>query len=449
MGTLLPDRHPNRDFFILDVSDAAPKDDMASMEHPVFSLSVKPDMRELEYHHDGKRIVVVPSGKGLATIMDKDVLLYCISKLVHDINAGNEVSPWVDLTAHELLVATNWRTNRESYKRFEDALDRLRGTTIKTNVKTGDHVQTRGFGLIDEYEIVRRDEVGEDGPFGRMARVRIKVSDWTFRAVQGMEVLTINPQYFRLRRPLERRIYELARKHVGVDRGVAIPYALSSGEMIALPGAVRKRREAQRRAAKVLSRRKRGSKRYAKARERQARLRARDARTRAHVAHVLSRQLVRSYGLVAIEDLKIRNMTASAKGTVEEPGSRVAQKSGLNRAILNIGWYALERMLAYKLEETGGLLVKVPAAYSSQTCAACGHVDARSRESQAIFCCTACGEATNADTNAAKTILARALRGQTEDGRENIPFLDVEASASAAFEASTRFIPQRLDVAAE
>lgn len=215
MGNLLPDRHPNRDFFILDVSDAAPKDDMVSMEHPIFSLSVKPDMRELEYRHDGKRVIVVPSGKGLATIMDKDILLYCISKLVHQLNAGNEISPWVELTAHEVMVATNWRTNRESYQRFEDALDRLRGTTIKTDIPTGDHRQTRGFGLIDEYEITRRDESGEESVFGRMMRVRVKISDWTFRAVQGMEVLTINPQYFRLRRPLERRIYELARKHVG------------------------------------------------------------------------------------------------------------------------------------------------------------------------------------------------------------------------------------------
>jgi len=215
MGTLLPDRHPNRDFFILDVSDAAPKDDMVSMEHPVFSLSTKPDMRELEYEHDGKRLVIVPSGKGLATIMDKDVLLYCISKLVHDLNAGREISQWVDLSAHEIMVGTNWRTNKESYQRLEDALDRLRGTTIKTNIKTGDHTQIRGFGLIDEYEIIRRTADGEVGPFGRMIRVRIKVSDWTFRAVQGMEVLTINPAYFRLRRPLERRIYELARKHVG------------------------------------------------------------------------------------------------------------------------------------------------------------------------------------------------------------------------------------------
>lgn len=218
MGNLLPDRHPNRDFFILDVSDAAPKDDMASMEHPVFSLSVKPDMRELEYAHDGKRVVVVPSGKGLATIMDKDILLYCISKLVHQINAGETISQWVELTAHEVMVATNWRTNRESYQRFEDALDRLRGTTIKTNIKTGDHTQIRGFGLIDEYQIDRKDEDGELSAFGRMMQVRIKVSDWTFRAVQGMEVLTINPNYFRLRRPLERRIYEIARKHVG-DQG--------------------------------------------------------------------------------------------------------------------------------------------------------------------------------------------------------------------------------------
>ncbi len=218
MGKMLPDRHPNKDFFILDVSNAAPKDDMASMEHPVYSLSVKPDMRELDYTYDGKRVQIVPSGKGLATIMDKDILLYCISKLVHQLNAGDNISPWVEMSAHEAMVATNWRTNRESYQRFEDALDRLRGTTIKTDIPTGDFKQKRGFGLIDEYEITRRDEDGEESVFGRMTRIRIRVSDWTFRAVQGMEVLTISPKYFRLRRPLERRIYELARKHVG-DQG--------------------------------------------------------------------------------------------------------------------------------------------------------------------------------------------------------------------------------------
>ena len=215
MGTRLPDRHPNKEYFILDVTEASPKDDLASMEHPVFSLSVKPDMRELEYEHNGTRLRVVPSGKGLATIMDKDILLYCISKLVHDMNRGELAGPTVEMTAHEVMVGTNWRTAKASYQRFEDALVRLRGTTIVTDLKTGGHTQTKGFGLIDAFEIDRKDEDGELSPFGRMTKVRITVSDWTYRAVTGMEVLSINADYFRLRRPLERRLYELARKHVG------------------------------------------------------------------------------------------------------------------------------------------------------------------------------------------------------------------------------------------
>ncbi len=235
MGQLLPDRHPNRDFFILDVADAAPKDDMASMEHPVFSLSVKPDMRELNYEHGDNRLRVVPSGRGLATIMDKDILLYCISKLVHRLNGGEEITPWVELTAHEVMVATNWRTNRESYQRFEDALIRLKGTVILTDIRTGEHLQTRGFGLIEEFEIDRKGRDGKLSPFGRMTKIRIRVSDWTFRAVKGMEVLTINPQYFRLRRPLERRIYELARKHAGEPRrgraGTPGPFKIGLGKL--------------------------------------------------------------------------------------------------------------------------------------------------------------------------------------------------------------------------
>jgi plasmid replication initiation protein len=215
MGRRLPDRHPDRDFFILDVTEAAPKDDMASMEHPIFSLSSRPDMRELEYDHAGQRLRVVPSGRGLATILDKDILLYCISKLVHDLNRGVDVGPTVELTAHEVMVGTNWRTTAASYQRFEDALVRLRGTTIVTDIRTGAHVQTRGFGLIESFEIDRKDEQGRLSPFGRMTKVRITVSDWTLRAVKGMEVLSISGDYFRLRRPLERRLYEIARKHVG------------------------------------------------------------------------------------------------------------------------------------------------------------------------------------------------------------------------------------------
>ncbi|MEM7620017.1 MAG: replication initiator protein A [Pseudomonadota bacterium] len=216
MSKLLPVRHPNKDFFIVDIADASPRDDLASMEHPVFSLSVKPDMRELDYETSGgKRLRVIPSGRGLATILDKDIILYCISKLVHEKNIGREISPWVEVSAHEVMVATNWNTENKSYKRFENALVRLKGTVIITDIETGDTLQTQGFGLIDAFEIDRKDKDGKKGPFGRLSKVRIKLSDWTFRAVEAMEVLSINPQYFRLRGPLERRLYEIARKHVG------------------------------------------------------------------------------------------------------------------------------------------------------------------------------------------------------------------------------------------
>lgn len=215
MGTLLPERHPNRDFFIVDLSDANPRDDMASMEHPVFSLSVKPDMRELEYTApSGKRLRVVPSGKGLATIMDKDIVLYCISKLVGELNRGFAITPTVELSAHEVMVACNWNTENKSYKRFEDALIRLRGTTIVTDIETARTEETEGFGLIDSFKILRQ-RGGKPSAFGRLSKVEITLSSWTFRAIQAMEVLKIDRQYFRLRRPLERRLYEVARKHVG------------------------------------------------------------------------------------------------------------------------------------------------------------------------------------------------------------------------------------------
>lgn len=230
----------------------------------------------------------------------------------------------------------------------------------------------------------------------------------------------------------------LPNEAVGIDRGVAVPYALSTGEMVSLPATMARRERAIRRAQKDMARRKRGSRRHARARARAARLMARNARVRAHFAHVLTRSLSRRFGMIAIEDLKIGNMTASASGTVEAPGRNVAQKAGLNRAILNVGWHALERLLGYKLEETGGILVKVPAAYSSQTCSCCGHMDAKSRESQATFACTACGSTHNADTNAAKIILQRALAGGKNPAwRGNTPPLDVEDKAMAPCEAST------------
>ncbi len=210
---LLPDRHPTADFFVCDVFDAVPKDDLASMEHPIFTLSTRPDRRILNYAHNGTEITVVPSMRGLATIHDKDILIFCISQLMAALNAGRATSRTLTLKAHDLLVATNRETSGDAYRRLKDAFERLAGTRITTNIRTGEHEVTSGFGLIESWEIVRRARGG------RMMSVSVTLSEWLYRAVLNKSVLTLSRDYFRLRKPLERRIYELARKHCGRQPG--------------------------------------------------------------------------------------------------------------------------------------------------------------------------------------------------------------------------------------
>lgn len=206
---LLPDRHPTDDFFVCDIFGASPKDDLGSMEHPIFSLSTRPDRRILSYAHNGVTVEVTPSVKGRATIHDKDILIYCISQLMAALNAGREISRTLHLKAHDLLVATNRDTSGDSYARLREAFERLAGTRITTNMTTGGEEATRGFGLIEAWEIVRKSRGG------RMVSVTVTLSDWLYRAVLAKSVLTLSRDYFRLRKPLERRIYELARKHCG------------------------------------------------------------------------------------------------------------------------------------------------------------------------------------------------------------------------------------------
>lgn len=206
---LLPDRHVQPDFFLCDVFDAAPKGDMASMEHPIFSLSTKPDRRVRRYEHNGLYVEIQPSALGLATIHDRDVLIYCISQLVAALNAGRPVGPVVRFRAHDLLRATNRMTNGQGYDGLKAALERLAGTRISTNVVTGGHEVFENFGLVERSKIVRETRAG------RMQEVEVKLSDWVFNSIRQKEVLTLSRGYFRLRKPVERRLYELARKHCG------------------------------------------------------------------------------------------------------------------------------------------------------------------------------------------------------------------------------------------
>ena len=208
---LLPIRHPQRDFFVLDIANVVPKDDTASMEHPLFSLATKPDMRFLRYEDSkGNVLEIEPSGKGLPTIFDKDILIFCISQLMHAKNQGKQISNRVRFSAREMLVATNRRTDGDAYELLEKSFSRLRGTNFKTTIRTGGKREGRVFGLIDEGGFVFHDD-------DRLRRnyCEIILSDWIMRAIESAEVVTISNDYFRLRRPLERRLYEIARKHCG------------------------------------------------------------------------------------------------------------------------------------------------------------------------------------------------------------------------------------------
>lgn len=192
---------------------------------------------------------------------------------------------------------------------------------------------------------------------------------------------------------------------VGIDRGIVNALALSNGRLMQMPDKITKLERRARKAAKAVSRKRKGSNRSEKAKKRLVAIKAKAARIRRHWNHERTTEIANEFGHVAVEALKTKNMMRSAKGTVEAPGRNVKQKSGLNRSIAERGWHQVEQFLAYKVAERGGQFVKVDPAYTSQTCSKCGTIDKSSRKSQARFECQGCGHVDHADVNAAKNIL--------------------------------------------
>jgi putative transposase len=190
---------------------------------------------------------------------------------------------------------------------------------------------------------------------------------------------------------------------VGIDRGVAVSAALSTGELLHAPGLTARERKRLRYLERMLARADRGSNRRKRVRLAIARLRARETDRRKDWAEKASTDIARRFDLIRVEDLQISKMTRSARGTVGAPGRNVPAKAGLNREILRSGWGLMVRRL---MDKAPGRVEKISPAFTSQRCSACWHVDAKSRESQARFVCTACGFACNADVNAARNIAA-------------------------------------------
>lgn len=210
-GHIVP-AQKRKNVFVARIVDARPKDDIASMEIPIFALRAG-DHHIRTYSRNGITATVLPGATGCATIHDKDLWIYCASQLTEAANRGGEISPTVQFTAFDFLRATERGTCGRAYQRLATMLRRLSGTRIETNIETGGQRCLRGFGLIDSWRVVEKSP-GDD----RMVAIEVELSAWLYRSIQAKQVLTLNNEYFQIRRPIDRRLYEIARKHCGAQR---------------------------------------------------------------------------------------------------------------------------------------------------------------------------------------------------------------------------------------
>ena len=208
---LRPVRHKSPDLFSIDINSISLKDSRQHLEFPFFALATRlaPSPRTYK-DRNGNHIDVIPSSLGMPTILDKDVLIYAISHIMHARNCGDPVSRRVVIYSADMLRFANRPLGGRDYTNLERSILRLRGCTIRTNIRTGDIEETEVFGILDSASLRRKYDQK-----GRLMHCEVTLSEWLWRALESNEILTLHPDYFRLRRPLERRLYELARKHCG------------------------------------------------------------------------------------------------------------------------------------------------------------------------------------------------------------------------------------------
>jgi putative transposase len=225
---------------------------------------------------------------------------------------------------------------------------------------------------------------------------------------------------------------------VGIDMGVANFAVFSDGTALAPLNSFRSHEAKLAKAQRKLSRKVKFSANWRKEKAKVQRLHKRIADVRNDFLHKATTTIGKNHAMVVMEDLSVKNMSASASGSLESPGRNVRAKSGLNKYILDQGWGEFRRQIGYKLDWAGGMLILVPPQYTSQTCYVCGNVDKANRVSQAQFICTACGHKAGADHNAALNILAA---GQAVSacgaGKAQAPALKQEP----AYGASDRTLP--------
>lgn len=211
MTTLKPIKHQQIELFLADeIEISTIRDEIASMEHPFFALK-SGDCKTREYVNGNTTITIRSTDLGIATIFDKDIWIYAISKLQQAINNGEAVVQKIYFTPYDFLVTTNREIGGKTYKDLEKALHRLKGTVITTNIKYNENKQeTISFGLIDSWRILEEKKGKLD-----IGMIEVVLPNWLLEALKKKKILKISMDYFRIRKAINRRIYEIARKHCG------------------------------------------------------------------------------------------------------------------------------------------------------------------------------------------------------------------------------------------
>ncbi len=212
MTELIKSNADQLDLFVADLIDVTPKSDIDSMEYPFFAISTRPDTSEFRFENPktGSWLEISPSTKGRATILDKDLLIYCYGQLAEAENRGRPISRRLKITPYDFMKTTCRSTDGRAYKRLVDTVARLRGTVFRTNI-VGNHKNTKGhiFGLIDNAKWVTDQN-------GRMQYLEITLSEELYSALGNRKrILTYCQEYFALSSPWDRRMYEICRKHCG------------------------------------------------------------------------------------------------------------------------------------------------------------------------------------------------------------------------------------------
>jgi putative transposase len=246
----------------------------------------------------------------------------------------------------------------------------------------------------------------------KLGRIRLRLSRPVLGEVRNVTVSQNCGKWF-VSIQTKREVKVLApasTSSVGIDVGITRFATLSDGSFLAPLNSFKRHQERLARYQRRMARKVKGSCNWKKARAKVQRVHTDIANARKDFLHKASTQIANSNALVCIEDLEVRNMSASTKGSTEQPGRNVRQKSGLNRSILDQGWGEFRRQLEYKTQWSGAMLIAVPPHHTSQTCPQCGHVASDNRKTQALFLCVSCGHTNNADVVGAVNVLERGQR---------------------------------------